>query len=218
MFNYDENLETIRVPRKIAQNIERIEKFQINEELSNEEFVVYLTTKTHNEEISIPEKYDLRDHITITKKSQSTYGICYACTSMEAVETNIALKMGVQERLSEVHLAMVSEQFRGGLFVLDNEPYYSLGYGPVKYSDWNISYVESNKDTDPICNTISTLCQEDGDGSVTDEEKKAAITKMKESIPDYYVLKTVSDFPTIDGDKKQGDDYATYESTIKEVR
>ena len=267
MFSHDENLETIRVPKKIARNIDEIEKFQINEELSNEEFVVYLTTKTyndqylkyiqlsdsakaeykvippkfiitldeyiknkkenetsnkllrtHNEGISIPEKYDLRDHITITKKYQSNYGICYACTSMEAVETNIALKMGVEERLSEVHLAMVSEQFRGGLFVLDNSPYYSLGYGPVKYSDWNISNVELNKDTDPICKTISTLCKEEGDGSVTDEEKNVAITKMKESVPDYYVLKTVSDFPTIDGDKKQGDDYATYESTIKEVR
>ena len=267
MFNNDENLETIRIPRKISQNIEKIEKFQINEELSNEEFVVYLTTKTYNDqylkyiqlsdsakaeykvippkfiitldeyiknkkenetsnkllkthrvEATIPEKYDLRDYITITKKYQSNYGICYACTSMEAVETNIALKMGLEERLSEVHLAMVSEQFRGGLFVLDNSPYYSLGYGPVKYSDWNISNVELNKDTDPICKTISTLCKDDSEGSVTDEEKNVAITKMKESVPDYYVLKTVSDFPTIDGEKKQGDDYATYESTIKEVR
>ena len=265
MFEYDNNLELIRVPKKISEYIDKIDNFQINEELSDEEYIVYVTNKTYNKDYfkyiglsdsekseyevippkfivtldeyiqnnqkkseanhllkshsaSIPQTYDQRQHITITKKAQGSYGICYACTSIEAVEMNLALKLDKEERLSEIHLAMVSEQFAGGLFVLDNNPYYSLGYGPVKYSDWNSSNVAANKDTDPIFATIDKLCKDDDDPSVTEEDKIATITKMKESVPDYYVLKTESDFPTIDGDIKQGNEYSNYESAINEAR
>lgn len=46
----NENLEMIKIPGEISKNIERIEGFEISEDLSDEEYVVYITTKRYNEE------------------------------------------------------------------------------------------------------------------------------------------------------------------------
>ena len=49
IFKYAENLEIIKVPREIADNIGRIVNFERDEEFSNEKYVVYSTTKKYNE-------------------------------------------------------------------------------------------------------------------------------------------------------------------------
>ena len=50
MFEYDNNLELIRIKKKISEYIDKIDNFQINEELSDEEYIVYVTNKTYNKD------------------------------------------------------------------------------------------------------------------------------------------------------------------------
>ena len=45
-----ENLEEIKIPIDIAKNIEELEEFQIDKNLSDDEYIVYVTTKEYTEE------------------------------------------------------------------------------------------------------------------------------------------------------------------------
>ena len=115
------------------------------------------------------------------------------------------------KKLSEAHLAVVSGYGYGGHFVTDNHLYYSLGYGPVDYSAWSTETITENRETDPICDTVYKILV---NNVVTDEEKNVAINKMKETIPDYYVLKTTS-LPSIQEAKQN---YLQNEEEIQETR
>lgn len=49
-FIKNKNLEMIKIPKEIAENIENIEKFEISNNLSNDEYIIYITTKEYTQE------------------------------------------------------------------------------------------------------------------------------------------------------------------------
>lgn len=49
-FKSSEELEMIKIPVKIGKNIKEIQDFQKSEKLTDEEYIVYITTKTYNEQ------------------------------------------------------------------------------------------------------------------------------------------------------------------------
>lgn len=49
-FEDNVNLEVIKVPQKIAKNTEQLKDFEVNEKLSNDNYIVYTTIQEYNEE------------------------------------------------------------------------------------------------------------------------------------------------------------------------
>lgn len=95
-----------------------------------------LNLQSNNDEITIPEKFDLRDKINIKVEHQGNLGICYAFASLTAVETNLALRHNDFVDLSEVHLASNTYGFTaGGSFIHAYDEYYRNKIGPVYQSD-----------------------------------------------------------------------------------
>ena len=77
------------------------------------------------EETIIPEKFDLRDKISIKVENQGNLGICYAFTSLTSVETNLALIHNDNVDLSESHLATKTYGLTaGGTFITADNKYY----------------------------------------------------------------------------------------------
>ena len=49
-FEDNTNLEVIKVPQEIAKNTEKLKDFEVNEKLSDNDYVVYTATQEYNEE------------------------------------------------------------------------------------------------------------------------------------------------------------------------
>ena len=84
-----EKAELEVVPRKEEVPITELEEIKEN---------------TNNEEETIPESYNLKDHINIKVENQAYYGLCWAFSSIKSLETNILLHEGKDLDLSELHL------------------------------------------------------------------------------------------------------------------
>ena len=54
--------------------------------------------------LTIPDSYNLKDHITLRVENQQSYGLCWDFASMKSLETNIQLHEGRDLDLSELHL------------------------------------------------------------------------------------------------------------------
>ena len=98
------------------------------------------------EETIIPEKFDLRDKISIKVENQGNLGICYAFTSLTSVETNLALIHNDNVDLSESHLATKTYGLTaGGTFITADNKYYKDKMGPVYESDWSTPNAPARK-------------------------------------------------------------------------
>ena len=92
---------------------------------------------SENNQINIPEEFDLRDSINIKVENQGNTNICYAYASLTAVETNLALRHNDYVDLSEGHLANNTYgNISGGTFVNADNAYYRNKVGPIYQSDW----------------------------------------------------------------------------------
>lgn len=102
----------------------------------------------------LPEKFDLRDKISLRVKNQGSYGLCWSFASLESLETNLALR-GYDYDFSELHMDYLeSTEFfgmrdlhSGGNFS-DFERYSQRIYGPVKETDvpYNAFYSKEQYD------------------------------------------------------------------------
>lgn len=63
---------------------------------------------------NLPNKYDLRDDIDITVENQGAKNTCYAFATLNAIETNIALKTGEEYDFSELHVEYMTSKLLGG--------------------------------------------------------------------------------------------------------
>lgn len=79
------------IPRKEEVPITEID--EIKEDIDYKEDV-----------LTIPDSYNLKDHITLRVENQQSYGLCWDFASMKSLETNIQLHEGRDLDLSELHL------------------------------------------------------------------------------------------------------------------
>ena len=97
-----------------------------------------------DDEINIPESFDLRDKINIKVENQGSSNICYAFTSLTSVETNLALKHNDYVDLSETHLAGMTYGNASGAFISADNKYYNEKIGPIYENGW---FAENNDGT-----------------------------------------------------------------------
>ena len=126
----------------------------------------------------LPTSFNLRNEIEIPTKDQGEYGLCWAFSSLRALETNLALNGYGYYDFSELHLghirtiwAWVSDPYAGGEFSMFEE-YAFRNYGPV-YEE-NVPY-----------NAVYDMNNEEDANYLLSLESKA------------YNVQTI-DFPTID--------------------
>lgn len=99
--------------------------------------------KTLVKSTTIPTKYSLKDTLDIKVENQGNYGTCWTFASLNALETNLALKTGIMYDFSESHIDhLMTPTFgnndrnlhEGGMFYYFME-YVMSNYGPILESD-----------------------------------------------------------------------------------
>ena len=90
----------------------------------------------------IPDKFDLRDKISIPVRNQENYGLCWAFASLKSLETNLALHGYGDYDFSELHLDYLESKEFGTNYKLHEgrnfehfKDYAINGYGPVLESE-----------------------------------------------------------------------------------
>ncbi|HOZ55077.1 MAG TPA: C1 family peptidase [Clostridia bacterium] len=119
------------VPRMYDISLDNLES--INEE----------ALKTKVGETPIPAQFSLKNQINIKVENQESYGVCWAFASLNALETNLALKTGTTYDFSESHVDHLMspifgnddrELHGGGMFYYFME-YVMSNYGPILETD-----------------------------------------------------------------------------------
>ena len=100
--------------KKKIEVVPRKEDIPINEIDEIKEEIDY------NKEKTIPENYNLKDHIHIKVENQANYGLCWDFASMNSLETNIALHEGRDLDLSELHLDYYQSNLMYGYRTIHN--------------------------------------------------------------------------------------------------
>lgn len=225
-FKNTKNLELIKISKKIGNDKFEILDFEKNEELSDNNYIAYTTTKEYNEnylkyldfdqelknriravpskliesndsdielvfagpETSTPEKFDLRDMMTIQVEDQGDLGICYAYAAMKSVETNIALRYHIVNNFSEIHAAVLSEQGYSGYLGTVYDKYFKTGYGPINESVLSKEKViKGYKKGDTINKIIYNYCV---NNKITQKQLNKVLKNLKQNRtePEYYVM------------------------------
>ena len=151
----------------------------------------------YSNKATIPAKYDLRDYINIKVENQKSYGICYAFATLSAIETNLSLRNGKDLNLSEIHLAIMTEQYSGGSFLTSENTYY--GIGPVleeRYSMKDIYMEKENVDmysteSKQIINKLIYDLYSENESDKKENEIKKIEKEMLEAEQVVYVDETV---------------------------
>ena len=171
---------------------------------------------------TLPSKYKLTDHITITPKDQGWYNdgymLCWAFSSLSALETHIQLKSNGNENpyLSVRHLDYLSSSYcenntgihrnicdvGGSFYALK---YFMNNYGPVSNNKSNLTRY-------PTWNSQGVV---DANNYINMALRPAQIQELSEYTPEYYVHKIVS-FPSIRKNNGVGT-YVTIDSAYEQI-
>ena len=161
---------------------------------------------------SLPSKFDLRDKINVQVENQKTYGLCWDFASVKSLETNLALKKGINIDFSELHVDYLTSNLFGGWRELHEGGHFSTfeGYfieenGPVYESEvpydaiYNESQFEYLKNLEPkayIYEDIDfpTIDRTNNFNTYTDEELELFKSKVKKHLTEngslYCVIAT----------------------------
>lgn len=248
-FSNSSSIEMIKISKKLANVVGKIENFEKSSVLSNNEYIVYSTTKEYNEEYlnyvklsneeksklevipekfitpidtiysdymqslyqdvadeTLPQKYDLRNNITLNVKDQGSFGICYSSATITAAESTLQKTKKINKTFSDVHAAVVSEQGCGGNFDTIYNKCFGKRYGPIEVSK-NTTYFDratAENSSNAIAKKATAYCR-DSD-SITKDELNQVINEYKKYSPDYCTLRKIS-FASIDGEKKKDSKY-----------
>ena len=153
-------------------------------------------TDEEDNNIVIPKKYDLRDHINIKVDDQGDYGLCWAFASFNALETHLALKQKKTYDFSEIHMDYIESDYLYGGRPLheggnwDNfKDYFSIS-GPVsekvaKYGDLPAEVYKKFPDMDSeilVTKAVSFPSIRKGEDATSEEDTKKIRDAIKRHI------------------------------------
>ena len=146
----------------------------------------------YNDEVKIPEKFNLKDKISLKVEDQDSYGLCWDFASMNTLETNIALKHKKDYDFSEIHVDYITSNLLYGYRELHDGGNFEIFEDYFKYTGTVLEKeLKYNKD-------------------YTNEE----YSKFKDMKPVVYATETV-DYPAIYTIDK---DDPNYNQKVKEYR
>lgn len=178
----------------------------------------------YDEEEKIPEKFNLKDKIKLKVENQGTYGLCWDFASMNALETNLALKHQKDYDFSEIHVDYMTSELLfgyrpihdGGNFQIFEEYFKNSGAVLEKdlaYKDYKEEEYTKFKDMKPVAvvtETIDYPSRYSIDEEDPDYDKK--ITEFRNIIKT-HIMKNGSLYGTIESSCLNGKNCYTSEES-----